>query len=186
VLVNGATGTAGRLAIQIARHLGAKRIVVTGRTATHQSALLALGADAFIPLDQSHGTLVEAFQDEIMRGNVRVVLDYLWGASAEHLIAAIAGVGSRMAGDRVRFVQIGAMSGANITLPAAALRSSGLELTGTGLGSVSNPRLVESVGELLRVFRSAPMTIDTETVPLSDVATVWERKTPRRLVFTIP
>jgi len=185
VLVNGATGTAGRLAIQVARHLGAKRIVVTGRNATSQGALVALGADAFIALDQSPETLVHAFQDEIVRGKVRVVLDYLWGGSAEHLIAAIAGVGSRIAGDRVRFVQIGAMAGPAITLHAAALRSSGLELMGTGLGSVSNPRLVQSIGELLRVFRSAQMTIATETVPLTDVATAWARKTPRRLVFTM-
>jgi NADPH:quinone reductase-like Zn-dependent oxidoreductase len=186
VLVNGATGTAGRLAIQIARHLDAKRIVVTGRNAASRNVLLALGADEFIALDQSPEALVQAFQDEIVRGHVRVVLDYLWGASAEHLIAAIAGVGSRIAGDRVRFVQIGAVSGPTITLPAVALRSAGLELMGTGLGSVSNPRLVQSIGELMRVFRSAKMTIDTETVPLTDVATAWERKTARRLVFTMP
>jgi NADPH:quinone reductase-like Zn-dependent oxidoreductase len=185
VLINGATGTAGRLAIQIARHFGAKRIVVTGRNATSESALLALGADAFIPLDLSPETLVQSFQDEIVSGHVRVVLDYLWGASAERLIAAIAGVGSRIAGDRVRFVQIGAMAGPTLTLPAAALRSSGLELMGTGLGSVSNQRLVQVIGELLRVFQSAKMTIDTESVPLTDVAAAWDRRTPRRLVFTI-
>jgi len=185
VLINGATGIAGRLAIQIAKHFGARRIVVTGRNPTTESALRALGADAFIALDQSPATLLAAFQDEIMRGNVRVVLDYLWGAPAEHLIAAISGVGSRIAGERVRFVQLGSLAGHTITLPGAALRSSGLELMGSGLGSVSNPRLVAIIGEMLRVFRSANMTIDTEAVALSDVADAWHRKTRRRMVFTM-
>ena len=52
VLINGATGASGRLAVQIARHLGAGRIVATGRRAQMASALTALGADAFIPLEQ--------------------------------------------------------------------------------------------------------------------------------------
>jgi len=44
---------------------------------------------------------------------------------------------------------------------------------------------LQVIGELLRVFRSAKMTIDTESIPLTDVAAAWSRKTPRRLVFTI-
>ena len=185
VLINGATGTSGRLAIQIAKHFGAKRIVVTGRTASSEHALRALGADAFIALDQSPATLLEAFQDEIVRGNVRVVLDYLWGASAEHLIAAISGAGNRVPGERVRFVQLGSLAGHTITLPGTALRSSGLELMGSGLGSVSKQRLVAIIGDMLRVFRSANLTIDAEPVALTDVAGAWHRKTPRRMVFTI-
>jgi len=185
VLINGAAGVSGRLAIQIARHFGAGRIVVTARDKAAESALRSLGADAFIPLDQPGDTLVQSFQEEILAGSVRVVLDYLWGAPAESLVSAIAGVGSRIAGERVRLVQVGAMAGPAITLPGAALRSSALELMGSGLGSVSNPRLVQAIGELLRVFRSAKMTIDTEPVALADVASAWTRHTPRRLVFTV-
>lgn len=185
VLINGATGVAGRLAIQVARHFGATRIVVTGRNVKSRDALLALGADAFIALDQSGDALVRSFQEEIVSGGIRVVLDYLWGISAEQLIAAIAGVGAEIAGERVRFVQIGAMAGPAVTLPGAALRGSGLELMGTGLGSVSNPRLVQTVGELLRVFHSAKMTIDTEPIPLTDVARAWSMRTSRRVVLTV-
>lgn len=185
VLINGATGATGRLAIQLARHLGAKRIVVTGRNARSEHALRALGADAFIALDLPAQELVQAVQDEFTNGNVRVVLDHLWGASAEHIIAAVATLGKHRPGDRVRFVQIGNLAGATITMPAAALRSSGLELMGTGLGSVSNPRLVQNIGALLGVFRSAKLTIDAESVPLTDVATAWHRKTQSRIVFTL-
>ena len=185
VLINGATGASGRLAIQIAKHFGAKRIVVTGRNAKSERALRSLGADAFIPLDQSRDALIQLFQDEIVRGSVRVVLDYLWGESAERLIAAISGVGSHIAGERVRFVQLGSLGGHVISLPAAALRSSGLELMGSGLGSVSNQRLVAIIGEMLRVLGSARMTIDAEPVPLTDVSDAWERKLPRRIVFTV-
>ena len=50
VLVNGATGTAGRLAVQIAKYMGARKVVATGRNAEALKALSVLGADVTIPL----------------------------------------------------------------------------------------------------------------------------------------
>jgi NADPH:quinone reductase-like Zn-dependent oxidoreductase len=61
VLVNGATGAAGRLAVQIARYLGAKTVIVTGRNAEALHSLVALGADVTIPLTQDEGALEQAF-----------------------------------------------------------------------------------------------------------------------------
>src|SRR5580658_5689107 len=51
VLINGAAGTAGRLAVQIAKYMGARKVVATGRNEEALKALSALGADVAIPLD---------------------------------------------------------------------------------------------------------------------------------------
>jgi NADPH:quinone reductase-like Zn-dependent oxidoreductase len=79
VLVNGATGASGRLAIQTAKHLGAARIIATGRNPASAAELIALGADVFVPLNQSPEVLADRFRQEIAAG-VDIVLDYLWGA----------------------------------------------------------------------------------------------------------
>jgi NADPH:quinone reductase-like Zn-dependent oxidoreductase len=91
VLINGATGVSGRLAIQVAKHLGARRVIATGRNDASVAGLDALGADVLIPPDQPANLLTRAFRTEMVNGGVDVALDYLWGPSAESLIAAAAG-----------------------------------------------------------------------------------------------
>lgn len=184
VLVNGATGVSGRLAIQIARHLGARRVVATGRTAASAEPLLALGADRAIALDQPPEELREAFRRELRGDGIDVVLDYLWGPSAEQFIAACAGHGTAAGEPRVRFVQIGTLAGATIPLPGAALRSSGLELLGSGIGSVSNAGLLGAIGAMLRAVVPAGLTVAADPVPLADVERAWDADAGGRVVFT--
>src|SRR5690606_29165870 len=114
VLVNGATGAAGRLAVPIARHLGAAKVIATGRNA---AALGSLGADEKIVLGEDDEALEKRFRNAFAEG-VDVVIDYLWGRSAERLIVAAARTGRD--GRPLRFVQVGSASGADITLPGAA------------------------------------------------------------------
>ena len=87
VLVNGATGTAGRLAVQIAKHLGAGKVIATARNADALKSVAALGADVTIPLVDDEAALEESFRQEFAQG-VDVVIDYLWGKSAERLLIA--------------------------------------------------------------------------------------------------
>ena len=82
-------------------------------------------------------------------------------------------------------MQIGTLAGPNITLPAAALRGSGLELIGNGLGSLSHQELVTSIGEFLASYRGAGFRVASETAPLSDVEAAWSRATAARLVLTM-
>jgi NADPH:quinone reductase-like Zn-dependent oxidoreductase len=184
VLINGATGTAGRLAIQIAKYMGARRVVATGRDPEALNALPALGADAVIPLGDAGDAFEEALKAEFAGEGVDVVLDYLWGPSAERILVA----GARAGKDTVpiRFVHIGAISAPNITLPGAALRSSAITLMGSGLGSVPVDRIVKSIGELMNAAVPGGFVIDTRTVPLSEVESVWNAggSTPR-IVFRI-
>ena len=185
VLVNGATGASGRLAVQIARHLGARRVVATGRTAASVAGLTAIGADQTIALDQSSEALIDVFRRELRGEGVDVVLDYLWGTSAEAFITACAGHGGREREPRVRFVQIGAMSAPAITLPGATLRSSGVELLGSGLGSASNGEIVSAVAAVMQAAGPAGLGIATERVPLSEVEQAWSAPRRSRVVLTM-
>jgi NADPH:quinone reductase-like Zn-dependent oxidoreductase len=185
VLINGATGVSGRLAIQIAKHLGARKVIATGRNEASVAELPSLGADSVIALDQSPERLTEVFRKEIKESGVNVILDYLWGASAESLIAAVAGHGSGEAEPRIRFVQIGSLSGQTISLASGALRSSGLELLGSGLGSVSNEVLVKNIGELMKAIVPGKFKIAAQAVPLTQVSEAWSSKTADRIVFTL-
>jgi NADPH:quinone reductase-like Zn-dependent oxidoreductase len=185
VLINGANGASGRLAIQVAKYLGAGRIVVTGRNPASAAELLALGADVFVALTQSTESLVSSFREEIVSG-IDVVLDYLWGPSAEAFLSAATGHGSGEAARRIRFVNIGSLGGPSINLPAAALRSSGVEMLGSGLGSVSNLGLIRSIAALMQAIGPAQLKIDAEAVPLRDVESAWAAKEGSgRIVFTL-
>ena len=184
VLVNGATGGAGRLAVQIAKHLGARRVVATGRTRASVEPLIALGADAVVALDKEPDALRDAFRQEVSRG-VDVVLDYLCGSSVERFIEATAGHGSDAGERRVRLVQIGSLAGPTMSLPASALRSSGLEIMGSGLGSVPKVRLIDAIRGVMRAIVPAGLTVAADAVPLSEVASAWGSGTANRVVFTM-
>jgi len=184
VLVNGATGTAGRLAVQISKYMGAKKVVATGRNAEALKTLLALGADVTIPLGDG-GDLFEDALKEQFGGGIDVVLDYLWGPSAERILSA----GAKAGKDAVplRFVHIGSVSAQDITLPSAALRSSAITLMGSGMGSISLVNMVKSIDELIQAAVPGGFEIATQTFPLSEVEHVWApaERTPRA-VFQIP
>jgi NADPH2:quinone reductase len=184
VLILGATGAAGQLAVQIAKRLGARRVVAAGRNRQALAALCELGADAVIELEQPREALVAAFRSEIAERGVDVVLDYLWGEPAEAVLAAIAEKGLSHAGRRIRFVQIGQSAGATITLPAATLRSSGVELLGSGFGSASMQEIFAALGKFFEEAAKRPFATKIKAAPLSDVEALWNApEGGARLVF---
>ena len=169
--------------MQIAKHLGAGKVIATGRNAEALRAVEALGADATVRLVEDDDALEEIFKAQFAE-RVDVVIDYLWGRSAERLLIAAAKIGADAV--PIRFVQIGSVSGADITLPSAVLRASAIELMGSGLGSIAFDRLTHAIGELLRATVSAGFTIATHSMPLSQVAQAWSNKEDsRRTVLTI-
>src|SRR5579864_1320257 len=131
VLILGATGVTGRLAVKIAKLLGAGRVVAAGRNPKVLNTLNTDGADAVIRLDIPARELNDAYLQEAGRSGFDVVIDYLWGRPAEMFFGAMtkkefAGVKSE-----TRFVQVGESAGPTISLPAAALRSTSLTILGT-------------------------------------------------------
>jgi NADPH:quinone reductase-like Zn-dependent oxidoreductase len=107
LLVLRATGVSGQLAIQIAKHLGARRIVAAGRNRNASERVKELGADAVLPLDQEHDSLVSSINREWTTAGIDVVLDYLWASPAETALQAISETSPRRAVSPVRFVQVG-------------------------------------------------------------------------------
>lgn len=185
VLINGAAGVSGRLAIQVARHLGASRIVVTARRAELAAELIALGADEFIDLTVSEEALTARFRDVITSGGADVVLDYLWGLPAQCFFTATGGSGGGEMAPRIRFVNIGSMAGLSLPVAAGGLRSSGLELMGSGLGSVAHRDLVASVGRFLTVAAAQQFQIVTAPMPLVEVGAAWANQGSDRIVLTM-
>lgn len=179
VLVNGATGASGRLAIKIARRLGAGRVIATGRDA---AVLDDVGADEAIVLADDAEALERRFMTVFAEG-VDVVVDYLWGVSAERLLIAAAKVGRNAV--PLRFVAVESLSDETIALPSAVLRASAVELMGSGVGSVSLDRMMAVVKDLLREAVPVGLSIPVRQVPLWVVEQAWV--TPddgRRIVFT--
>jgi NADPH:quinone reductase-like Zn-dependent oxidoreductase len=184
VLILGATGVAGQLAVQIAKRLGARHVIAAGRNPQALEELKALGADAVISLDQPQNVLVSALRSEIAGEGVDIVLDYVWGAPAQAALAALAQKGLSKAAPRVRYVQIGSMAGATIPLDAATLRSSGLELLGSGFGSASLDQIREAIAQFFAMAAANPFQTQIKAVPLRDVEELWNsRESATRLVF---
>jgi NADPH:quinone reductase-like Zn-dependent oxidoreductase len=184
VLVNGATGISGRLAVQIAKHLGARKVIATGRNSEALDALGGLGADVVISLAQDGDALEDAFKRQFGGDGVDVVLDYIWGPSAERLLAAAAK--SAHGERRCRFVQIGSASAPTITLPYAALRSCPLEMMGSGIGSVPIGAILQSIEDVLQATVLHGLKIATKAVPLARVESQWAIDSAReRTVFVM-
>ncbi|HEX4020407.1 MAG TPA: zinc-binding alcohol dehydrogenase family protein [Acidobacteriaceae bacterium] len=184
VLILGATGVAGQLAVQIAKRLGARRVIAAGRNPEALEKLKELGADAVISLEQEHEALVAAFRRAWAEDGVDIVLDYLWGQPAECLLEAIAQKGLQHTASRVRFVQIGSSAGRTISLPGATLRSSGLELLGSGFGSASLDQLREAIAALFKAAATKPFQMHIKSAPLRDVEALWNSpEQGTRLVF---
>ena len=149
VLVLGATGNAGTMAVQIARRLGAGHVVAAGRDRERLDALPAAGADVTVRL----GADLEADARELAAAaaDVDIVIDYLWGPPTQHAIPALL----KAREDRGRaldWIQVGAIAGPSIELPSVALRSANLRLQGSGQGSVSRSAYL---AELPRWWKSS-------------------------------
>ena len=189
VLVNGGTGTAGRVAVRLAKYLGAGRVIATGRNEGDLKELLALGVDVMpFTLGTLHPLGAKQYEQalgaEFAKG-INVVVDYLWGESAQSIVVAIAK--SVEDAEPVRFVHVGGASGErNIELPGAALRSSPILLMGSGVKSVPFARLLDSVSNVFDAVAPAKLQIATKTVPLSEIEETWEGATGRpRVVLTV-
>lgn len=174
VLINGATGFAGKLAVQVARLLGAKRVIGTGRHAASLRALQTLGADSVIDLKQSDAEVAEALKHEASTSGYDVVLDFLWGHPTEILLNALIPEELAFAKHRTRLIQIGMMAGSHISLPADALRTSGLEIMGAG-SYITPEALAEGTALAWEWIQAGKLTADVEPVPLKEVEKAWLR-----------
>ena len=166
VLVLGATGACGGIAVQVAKTLGAGRVVAAGRAGERLNGLRERGADAVVAVDQADD-LAATFKDAV-GGELDVTIDLLWGEPA---LAAM-----QVASRGARHIEVGNMSGQEITLPAPLLRSVSLDIRGF---SVAHPPIElrrEAYARLCEHAAAGDIQVEYEAVPLDDIAEAWERQ----------
>jgi NADPH:quinone reductase-like Zn-dependent oxidoreductase len=183
VLVLAATGSAGRLAIQVARHLGAGRVIAAGRDPERLAGLPALGADVTISLD---GDLAEnARRIGAAAADADVVLDYLWGPLSAAAMRAIA-ISRADPGQQLTWVEIGSVGGPEAAIPSAALRAVRLHIIGSGQGSVPARDIVAELPALAAEITAGTFRIDARAVPLAGVTAAWADAASEQRIVIMP
>jgi NADPH:quinone reductase-like Zn-dependent oxidoreductase len=170
VLVFGATGSAGRLAVQVATRFGAAAVTAAGRDPRRLAALEGLGATALVSLA---GTPAETAAELVKAAaDVDVVLDYTWGQPAAIAMSALAR--ARSTTERaLTWLQVGESAGATAALPAAALRSSKLHILGSGQGTVSAEDVLAELPSIAGALSDGSLSVGVRAIPLKDVRHAW-------------
>jgi NADPH:quinone reductase-like Zn-dependent oxidoreductase len=172
VLILGATGNAGAMAVQVAKLLGAGRVVGAGRDLGRLQALTSIGADDIVQLTadrEATGTALAA-----AAADTDIVIDYLWGKPAQQAITALLTARSERS-RALDWIQIGAVAGPAIELPSVALRSANLRVQGSGQGAVGPADYLAEMPSLIDAISGGAIAVKANTVPLSDVEQAWTR-----------
>ncbi len=170
VLVLGATGNAGTMAVQVAKRLGAGRVVGAGRDRTRLEALTAIGADEIVQLTDDMAATARALA--AAAADVDIVIDYLWGEPAQHAMTAL--LTERTDRSRaLNWIQIGAMAGPTMELPSVLLRSANLRIQGNGQGAVSAKVYLAELPSLVDEIDAGTIAVAANGAPLVDVQRIW-------------
>jgi NADPH:quinone reductase-like Zn-dependent oxidoreductase len=165
VLVLGATGTVGQVAVQGAKLMGASRVVAAGRNPRGLERALELGADATVRLDEE-GDLAERFR-EAADGGFDVIVDPLWGEP---------GVAAMEASKRfTRHVALGQSAGIHAPVSVATVRNKPVTIVGHTNYAIPFEDQQAAYVEMCRHAVAGDLTADVESVGLDDVASAWER-----------
>ena len=181
VLVLGASGSAGRIAVQVAKHLGARRVVAAGRR-IDTAALTRLGADTLVELSADPDAV--ATDLGAAGSDVDVVIDYLWGLPAAAALHAI--VPARTDDSQpLTWLQVGSVAGPDAPIPSAALRAARLSIVGSGQGSVPTRDILAELPALAAEISAGAFDIRARPMPLDAVEQAWgiAQTTPDRLVL---
>jgi len=166
VLVLGATGAVGLVAVQAAKLLGATRVVAAGRSAKGLERATELGADATVRLDVDD--LASAIKDAFGGTGPSYVFDPVWGAP---LVAAV-----QAATPRATIVNLGQSAGATAELASGPLRFKNLSLLGHTNFAVPEDELTEHYHRLVGHVAAGEIVFDVERVPLDGAADAWQRQ----------
>ncbi len=173
VLVLGVTGMAGLLAAQNARVLGAKRVIGAGRDAQGLACAAEFGATSVtLTGDREHDAA--ALLAALDGASPDIVLDFLWGAPAESAFAALGRHGLDEDRADVAYVQIGAIAGAQASVPAALLRSRKLRISGSGAGSASIADVIAAIPRYMQLIADGAIDVPVRTFPLSCISAAWD------------
>lgn len=180
VLVLGASGVVGSVAVQAAKLLGAGHVTAAARSAESLERAAERGADATVQLrdDLTGEALTQAFLDA--GGPYTLVIDPLWGAPASAALEAL--------DTRGRLVQLGQSAGDEATFSPVRMRFSELSILGY-TNFLSTPEEERTALQALWDHAAnGRLAIDIESVALDDAADAWERQagSPRRKLVIVP
>ncbi|SCL27012.1 NADPH:quinone reductase [Micromonospora rhizosphaerae] len=179
VLVLGATGAVGQIAIQAARLLGAGHVVAAARPGETLEALKDLGADAIVPLDSQDPVFLEAAFREAAGGPVDVTIDPLWGPPALAAIRATATMG--------RVVNLGQSAASEVPVSSAAVR--GRMVAVLGYSNLVAPAhvLAAAYKKIIHHARRGDLRMHLSTFTLGDVAEAWveQKASPHRKLVVV-
>lgn len=176
VLILGATGMAGLLAVQHARMLGATQVVGVGRNPAALRRAEQFGATSVALTSDPHSDAA-ALVHALHGTSPAIVLDYLWGSAAQIAFAALAREGLDEDAADIAYVQIGAMAGDDAQVPASLLRSRRIRISGSGAGSASIADIMRQVPLYMQRIADGEIDVPTTTFPLSAVAEAWSAST---------
>jgi NADPH:quinone reductase-like Zn-dependent oxidoreductase len=181
VLVLGATGVSGRMAVALAARMGAGRVIAAGR---NRAILDQLGATATVVLGgpDDRAALAQAAGPD----GINLIIDYLWGPPTEATIAAITRRGMMHTAPRVRLVEVGQIAGPTISLPANVLLNSGLQVLGSGPGTIPASEMIGAIPEFMAIAATGDLPIDIDEVPLAEVEPAWQRPVSGRRTVLRP
>jgi len=181
VLVLGAGGVVGQVAVQAARLLGARRVVAACRSASARERVLACGADAVVDIrsDDDAGVLATRFR-EAFEGGVDVVVDPLAGIPGSAAASALA--------DGGRLVNLGSSAGSAVEVDSAALRSHSAAVLGYTNNALSDARRRTVFATVLGHAAAGRLTVSHDVVTLAEVGQAWaaaaEGRADHRVVVT--
>jgi len=178
VLVLGASGAVGMIAVQAAKLLGAGRVVAAARSEKGLERARQLGADATVHLDGS-GDLAERFV-EAGEGQIQLTVDPLWGEPATAAVRATSFGG--------RLVHVGKSAAPEATFDSDSVRGRMISILGHITPGVPVEARREAYGQMLRHAAAGDLTVDYELLPLARVAEAWERQdaSPGRKLVLAP
>jgi NADPH:quinone reductase-like Zn-dependent oxidoreductase len=192
VLVLGASGVVGQIAVQAAKLLRAGRVVAAARDDQALKRARSLGADAIVRLGDGrplgdparrtarHTELVEALREASGGDGYHVVLDPLWGEPAAAAIATLVPYG--------RLIHVGQSAGIDVTLSSPSLRSKPIDLLGYTNYNVPEEQKAAAYERMTRLARDGELRVEIERLRLDDVPAAWERQgtSPHRKLVIRP
>ncbi|MGA7721140.1 MAG: zinc-binding alcohol dehydrogenase family protein [Ignavibacteriaceae bacterium] len=180
VMINGATGVTGQMAVQLAKHYGASKIIATGRNEKLLQKLKTLGADEIISLKQDGPSIIQQIKEIHKHSPIDIVIDYLWGEPIELIIQSIRVEGINLSPHKVKVVTVGEMAGHNIALNSGDLRSADIELLGSGSGTFLPKELKEFstkiLPEMFALAATGKLKIEIQKEKLENIETVWNNE----------
>lgn len=173
IAILGVTGVGGKLAIQLAKNVfGAKKVIGLARSQAKLEKLKESEPllDAVISFEESDE---EILKNKLLE-DVDVVLDYIWGKAATKFLGLITKSKS-VSSNKQYWIQIGLIGGESAEIPASLLRSSNIEILGSGIGPYSQEDMKDVLRRSTEELAKGSLSVETRQVPIEEISDIWSQ-----------